>query len=188
MDKNSNMESKPLAEGSILIPKISLSNTEDRKINSSIPIPKKNKKKKLIKSIAIVVGILLFVTIILGTLFFRVYKSALKVQDSITNLNLAVDKQDLPLLKNELNNTKKSLQDFKGSYKAISWMKFIPFVGLFIADGEHAINAGYYGMEAGELVVDAVEPYADIIGFTSDSNQSQSGEETTQDRLDLNLK
>ena len=62
-------------------------------------------------------------------------------------------------------------------------------MGTYVADGKHALVSGQAGLEAGELAITAIEPYADLLGFTGGSgNQvlaATSGEETAKDRIDF---
>ena len=175
---------------SVLIPKIDPGNkgktiqSEDKKIKGKIS----SKKKKILGTIG-VIGVLILLTAgVLGVLVHRIYKQALVVQSSAQSLVTATGDQNLPQIKSELENTKNSLSELSNSYKSISWMRVIPFVGLYVSDGQHALNAAGYGIEATEILIDTVEPYADIIGFTSDAKEAESAEETTQDRIDFVIK
>lgn len=176
----------PEVHESILVPKISLE-TEGQ--NSQVPeVKKKKTPMKLFKIIKILAAILLVLFLILIPLFYNVYKKARKVQTSGQNLVAAANSKDLAKIKSELGNTKFSLVSLKTSYKTIAWLKFVPFLGAYVSDGAHVINAAFYGIEGGEIFLSGIEPYADIIGFAPTSEKPGSGQETAEDRMDFVLK
>jgi len=68
-------------------------------------------------------------------------------------------------------------------------MKIIPYFGGFIKDADHGLNASMFAIEAGEILVDTLEPYSDIVGFSDgESGDTKSGVETAQDRLQFFVK
>ncbi|MEK7526613.1 MAG: DUF4012 domain-containing protein [Patescibacteria group bacterium] len=151
---------------------------------------KKQKIKAVFKKYARPVGMgilafLLFLGLIIGIPGYNVYAKAKKVSKQVSALKAAANKEDIVEVKKELETTKKDLTALKSSYRAIAWTKIIPFVGGFVSDGQHGINAGIYGIEATQLTVDAIEPYADLIGFKKGGQEAQSGEETANDRIEF---
>ncbi len=144
------------------------------------------KAKKILRPVAIGLGVILALLIIfLGIPGYTVYIKAQKVNKSVNVLKTAMDKEDILEVKKELDNTKTSFISLKSSYKLISWAKILPWAGPFISDGSHAINAGIYGIEGAQLTVDAVEPYADIIGFKKGAEEAKDGQETANDRIEF---
>ena len=188
---HSNSYEKHKAEP-ILMPKINLG--EDP--NSGIKQAKEYKPKKLDfmkkivkhkKSFLLSAAIIAIFAIINFLLVFRVYKSGVKVKASADLLIQSVKDQDLERMKKEAGNTEKSLKAMQKSYKLITWMGYIPYFGKYVEDGTHAINASLYGLEAADVVVNIIEPYADIIGLKG-GNEAKSGQETAQDRIDFIVK
>lgn len=174
----------------ILIPQI---NTVDSTLvghNHSMKDHKKKKpfyKRRLFHVIGGVFVIFLILIGILAWLSYGVYKDALVVKASVDKLQVAAKSQDLNNLKAELANTKTSLSTFKNSYKKVSWAKMIPVVGVYVSDGSHAIAAGEQGLEAGNIMLTVIEPYADLLGFKGGAS-AKSGEETAKDRIDFIVK
>ena len=137
-----------------------------------------------------IAGVFIFFTLLfMGIVFikfFNIYKKANDLKLSSDMLINAVNEQDMNLVKEEIANTKESFEEFSKAYSKITWLKFMPYVGSYISDGQHALKAGKHGFNAVEIIVETVEPYTDIIGFSSGkSSGPESGEETTQDRLDF---
>ena len=71
------------------------------------------------------------------------------------------------------------------SYKKVLPLKVVPFLGSYISDGQHAINAGYAALSAGDNAITALEPNADLLGLKGKSN-FVSG--TAEDRLQVAVK
>lgn len=173
-------------EDSILVPRIDPG--KHRKSKASFKGPKEIKNKKLIKIAGLVTLVLFVFLLIVGLLFFRIYKKALIVQTSVQSLIAAGEEQNIEKIKAELSKTEDSLSGLEKTYNAVSWMKFIPYFGGFVSDGQHGLNAAGFGIEAAEVLISAIEPYADIIGFAGDTEEPEGGQETAQDRLDFVIK
>jgi hypothetical protein len=142
--------------------------------------------RKTLKVIGIVAGVLLVFSAIVGLLTFRVYRQARKVESAAKMLLAASDEQDFGKLKTELQNTKKEVVKLKSTYRTITWLRIVPYLGGFVKDGQHGLNAAVYGIEGAEIVIDTIEPYAGIIGFKSE-NATENGE-TAQNMLDFVIK
>ncbi|KKQ43313.1 MAG: hypothetical protein US60_C0004G0033 [Microgenomates group bacterium GW2011_GWC1_37_8] len=185
-------------DGEILVPKISLDNEEDNSnVHKEGSVRKKENKMKWFviklskrqkKIILCSTGVLVALFLVFGLLSYRIYGKAVGLKSSIDILSKAVQEQNLDKIKTELSNTNTSLMEFKASYMSIKWLKIMPYFGSFVSDGEHAINAATYGMEAAKILVITIEPYADIIGLSNGTQDVGSGQETTQDRLDFIIK
>ncbi|MFV1917444.1 MAG: DUF4012 domain-containing protein [Patescibacteria group bacterium] len=171
----------------VLIPKI------DPGIRSGSEPSEENKvkgkmsarKKRILRAIGVVGVLVLIAAGVMGFLVYRIYKQAIVVKESTQKLVASAESQNLAQVKSELENTKNSLSSLNGSYKSISWLGVFPFFGVYVSDGQRALNPAGYAIEAAEIVVDTIEPYADIIGFTSDSEEAESAQQTTQDRIDF---
>ena len=161
--------------GSIQIPKINIGKTRAWKIK----IGKRGKYALL------VFGVILF---IYGLLTYRLYAKAIKVKASLDGIREAISSQNFDAIKENLGKTEDTLLELGSAYKPFTVFKIIPFVGAYVSDGQHGIIAASYGVETASLLVEVTEPYADIIGFTSGSKQSTSGEQTAQERLDFVVK
>ena len=83
-------------EGSVLIPKINLGSKKMRNLKSLFKFSLKKDwlKSKKVKVILGIVAVLLVINIIVGILFFRVYRKAMVIKASIDNLQSAYQSQD----------------------------------------------------------------------------------------------
>lgn len=83
----------------------------------------------------------------------------------------ALQQKNLAEAVGSLNQVRENLNIVSGRYRLVDWMRFVPGVGLYVADGRHGINAAAAGVEAGQVVLEALGPYADVLGFTGDTGQ-----------------
>ena len=179
---------------SVLIPKLGDTKIPKDAANMNKPkqeMPKSRKLKisKTVKIILIVLGMTLLIFVIffvvVASKTYRVYKDALTTKTQVEVLVAAVQSQDLPVIEIELANTRTSVNSLSDSYDSIAWLGTFPYLGTYVSAGEHGLNAVEHGLDAGQVVLTTVKPYADIIGLTQGSDDAESGEESAQDRLDF---
>lgn len=77
----------------------------------------------------------------------------------------AVKNQDLVLAGSKLKETEQALLASGKTYQKLVWLKVIPFVSRYYQDGQAALKAAENGVQAGIILIDAVTPYADVLGF-----------------------
>lgn len=145
------------------------------------------KRKKLAGSM---IGVLALVCLVLAVILvlpgIRVYNDAKILQADAADVQAAIASQDMSRIKSKLTDVKTHLVTFQSSYQALAWTRFVPIVGVYWTDGQSGVKAGLEGLGAGEILIETVEPYADIIGFTTDpSKQASSGEESANDRIEF---
>ncbi len=137
------------------------------------------------KKILIAVGVAL-VLFLLGLLIpgLFVYKDVRAVLKSVDLAKAAVASQNIDQVKSEIVGVKSSLTKLSSSYRLLGLARVVPFVSNYYLDGRAAINGGLHGLEAGEVLIDTISPYADIIGFAGEAN-AKSGAENAEDRLEF---
>jgi len=140
-------------------------------------------KKKLLP----VAGAILLIVIINIVLLFNFALKSIKVVSQAKKIKDTFTSQDFNKVRVGLKEVDESLSSLKGAYTLISWMRIYPFFGGYVSDAGHVINAGKSGIGVAELLVDASEPYADLLGFTANATQ-QDGQKTAADRIDFIVK
>ena len=172
---------------SVSIPKLGVEGKKGLKQRISIKDRLRGRKAKAI----LIGGIFIFV-LFLATLIpsLIVYGKSKAVYASAQDVLAAGKEQDLPAIKSELQKTEKSLVSLQKSYKLLSWTKIIPFFGGYTRDLDHALKAAKLGLESADILIEAIEPYADIIGFTGSevTEQASDGQQTAQDRIEFVIK
>jgi hypothetical protein len=189
------------SENSVLIPKIGLTESSppggvsNPEQSTHMPDPnsenprKLKTNKKVIKILSVVFGVLLVIILATGIPAFLTYRSGMKLYKSAQTLKDAAKSQDLVKIKSQIEVTKKDLAAFKRSYLLLSWTRVIPYFGGFVSDLGHAINAAVAGMDSGVTVVNAIEPYSDLLGLKgasgAQSGVPKDGAQTAQDRINF---
>lgn len=162
-------------------------------INTASPItsPEGKKRKKFPwKWIAIPFGVLVVFAIVVAVMLLPLRGVIGKAKNMATvggQAVQAVKDKDLALVKTKLNETRTQLTDLQTEYKKVLPLKYIPLLGSYIADGEHAINAGFAVLTAGDKAVEAIEPNADLLGLKG-GNKTSFLEGTAEERLQFAVK
>lgn len=78
----------------------------------------------------------------------------------------AFESRDLNAAKSELAATKSSLASAKNAWGSTAPLRVVPGLGLYLRDINHVFVAGEKGTELGDMVIAAIEPYAELMGFT----------------------
>lgn len=94
----------------------------------------------------------------------------------------AFEGRDLATAKTELESTKSSLDSARKSFSRALFLQHVPLIGSYLKDVDHVFTAGRLGTELGDMVIAAIEPYADIMGFTGESGGNRELT-TAEDRI-----
>ena len=139
------------------------------------------------RKIAIGIGIFVLALIVLIVIpGLSVYSKSKALYKQTKALEASVKSQNLQVVKVEIGKTKASLASLRSSFTFIYWTKFIPVIGSYVSDAEHGLKAYGYGLDAVEITITVVEPYADILGITTDLGAD--GAKTAQERIDFVVK
>jgi hypothetical protein len=139
-----------------------------------------SKRSKIIFGIT---ALILFIFVV-----FPLARLAVNARVLVANMNAvnaAVDTQDLQKMKVEVTSFQSNLDTFRGNLSALSYIKYIPLLGVYYSDADSAVAAGQYAMDAAQIVVTTLEPYADIIGLKGGQS---SGGQTANDRVEFIIK
>lgn len=115
----------------------------------------------------------------------RLYQSTQKLESAARELVAAVQAQNLAKSKEALGKTKSGILEFDRNLSGLSWTRFIPFLGGYWLDAEHGSKAGILGIEALEVLIPTLEPYADILGFDGGISQAADGAKTAEERIEF---
>lgn len=81
----------------------------------------------------------------------------------------AIKKQNVEVAGDGLLKTKTALQATQKDLHALSFLRFVPIASWYYNDADHLVNAGFNGLDAATVVVEAIKPYADILGLKGKS-------------------
>jgi hypothetical protein len=121
------------------------------------------------------VKIVLVAVIFVGLGFFfvffpakRLIASAGEMAEEARALAAAAKEQNLSETRKKLKSAREKLKKTQQSLAYFSLGRFIPFLGNYYRDADRLIKAGMYGLTAGEVFVETLEPYTDILGLSED--------------------
>lgn len=148
-----------------------------------------NTKKRLLKNkkLSRVVLVLVILGLINGIFLLNFALRIKSVMKEAKAAKASVASKDFGKLKESLTGISVSVVKLEKSYRLVSWMKAVPFVGKYVADSGHFIRAGKIGLEVGEMLIPIIEPYSDLIGF-SGGEKAGDGQKTAADRIDFIVK
>ena len=118
--------------------------------------------------------------------FFLIFLPAKRLTASVNEtvgearaLVYVAKQQDLPQTREKLKSTQAKFGKAKKDFSYFSFLRFIPFLGNYYRDTDHLVAAGAYGLETAQKTVDALSPYADLLGFSGEKGSfvNQTGEE-----------
>lgn len=120
--------------------------------------------------------------VIVGILSVPVYTSAKSLAAETEKLVQAAREQDLPAVEGRIPSEKNALEQFKKSLGPLAWTQWVPVLGSYWKDADHGVKAAEELLDAGDLSIKAIAPYADIIGLKG-ARKAGSGAEKAQDRI-----
>ena len=165
-------------------------------INEEIPavVLQKNKRLELKKwhKVGIVVGafclLILTVFVFLGIYTYAVARGLMAQAKEAEELGktgyLAFKAQNLPESETKIKELDVKLDEINASYQKLSFYKFIPLASRYYNDGQSALKAADKGLNAGLTTIQAITPYADVLGFSGEGS-FEGG--TAEDRVKLIL-
>ncbi len=147
--------------------------------------------KKWQKILTVVGVVLLVLGSVGGVLGFYTYTVTQQLKTQAAEAELsgraaydAFKGQNLPETEAKLKDVQSKLGEMRGTYNKLAFYKFIPIASSYYGDGTHGLNAADAGMSAALKSVEAVTPYADVLGFSGEGTFAGG---TAEDRLKLLL-
>lgn len=92
--------------------------------------------------------------------------------------------QNLGLVEQSLNELDTQLATAHTTFGKLGYLRLVPFVRSYFLDGERIFIAGDHGIAAAQKAVQAIKPYADVLGFAGEGSFAGG---TTEDRVKVIL-
>jgi hypothetical protein len=139
------------------------------------------------------IGILIFF-IALGLVGFvfvfipakGVYGAVKQLESSGAQVATYIKAQDLAGTQKQFAQIKSDLDNLDVKLKPLAWTQVLPVVGHYYKDAGHAVVAANEILAAGNITIDAIAPYADIIGLKGLATTGD-GAKTAEDRINFIL-
>jgi hypothetical protein len=93
----------------------------------------------------------------------------------------AVQNKDLNTAKDSLAQAHRDLEKVNKKFNLVSWVKYTPFFGGYIKDADHAFIAVGHGLDTADILLEAIAPYADVMGFAG--SETMEGVESAEDKI-----
>lgn len=122
-------------------------------------------RRTLLIASSVLILIVLVVTFTIVLPVSAVYASAQKTYTQAKKAAAAAKTQNIALASTELTQTKKDLTDTQNKFKSLSYVGYIPIANWYYNDADHLLKAGQHSIDASIILVDAIKPYADVLGL-----------------------
>lgn len=150
-------------------------------ITSSPEKPKKPKKqlKKSTKIILIILALILLPVVASAYPVYQLINLGKNTNSTAQELIVAAKSQDLVLANEKLTGFHQDLKNLQTTYKLLGWMNYSPLRWHY-QDGQRALESGIASVEAGQVMLDAITPYTDVLGLKGEGSFTGG---TTEDRI-----
>lgn len=112
--------------------------------------------------LALVIIFLIFGVLIPGLVALNQAKKTYAVAKlaiaAVKQQNVEDASTQLAAVKPELLKTQKDVQN-------MGYLNFVPVMNFYYSDALHLTNASVYGLNAAQILVDSIKPYADVLGL-----------------------
>ncbi len=127
--------------------------------------------KKIALPLLIVLGIFLLTIVYSLVVGLVIKKPAEAMIQNIKDSATSVQAKDLSGAESNLVLAQQNLDLVNKKFKLVSWVRLVPFFGGYIKDAHHGLTAAEYGFETAFILIEAVKPYADVLGFAGAETQ-----------------
>src|SRR3972149_3160024 len=113
----------------------------------------------------------LTILVILAVFVFFGLISTLSLKKAYTSSQKAIGAaklQDLVATKAYLKDAKRDFKAAKTSLIVFTPVRIIPLIGWYVADLQRGVDTAIYGFEAARVFIEAVTPYADVLGLSGE--------------------
>jgi len=116
----------------------------------------------------------------------KIKANAQEAQKILAESKQALGEKNLIYLKGKTEEISSLIAHTQDVSKKLAWLKIIPRIGGYYQNGKLALESADYLSQTAILTIEAISPYADILGFENGQEATSSGE-TTQDRIQFLL-
>ena len=145
-------------------------------------LPKIRGKKPIVIATSVIIALLMLITLP----GFFVVSAFTSVGKSASALSESFKAQDFVAVNKNIDQLNNDLVSLDASMNFYVWTKVLPVVGSYYTDAKSLIVAGREGLGAAEILIPAIEPYADILGFNGvRPTDGSEGAQTAEERIDF---
>lgn len=134
----------------------------------------RGKPSRTLIILAIVFGFLFSVVLVIGIFSYTIGVQIKNQAQAVTTTGQATYQsfkdQNLPETETQLKTLQAQVSQLKQTYQKLSFYNFIPVARNYYLDGLHGLTAAESGLNAGLKTVQAITPYADVLGFSGEGS------------------
>lgn len=150
------------------------------------PIKPKSKAVSILITVFSVLVIFVAITAALG--FFLVYVPGKKLYQEVNaakavaiELKQAASEKDLAQSKEKITALRKQINTIEADYKKFALFGSLPVAKDYYKDGQLLLTIAKDGLDTGDILIQAVEPYQDFLGLKGSTKTDSA--QTTEDRI-----
>ena len=121
--------------------------------------------KKILTRIAVPLLVILLLFAVIFFKSFGIYKQAMKVKTQASLTAQSAKEQNIEKLRGDLVKTQEEIKILDSKIQGLSLLKFVPLISGYYNDADNLVKAGSSMSDAGLVAVDALIPYADVLGL-----------------------
>ncbi len=138
-------------------------------------LSRKSSKGHMKRNVLLGIGaflILLIVFVIVGIILpaIPLMAQARSLSAEIKTISVDAKMQNIEAVSNDLTKLQTELVSMQGSLQRMGYVKFFPIASMYYNDAVHMVQAGLYGLDGGEIAVNAIKPYADVLGLKGEKS------------------
>ncbi len=144
----------------------------------------------------IVLGVFLFILVIIlaiaAYVYFVILPPARSAYQAVSRMQVnagavqdSFKAKDLATAKSKLADIQADIDIYKQSINDLSQLKRLPQLEPYWSDANNVGNAAEVLLEAGAEGFEAITPYADLFGMSTDTEESEEATQTASDRIDF---
>lgn len=151
----------------------------------TLPVkPKIKIPKSIITALLILVGVITFLSI---TTYVFAYLPATKLSKQINITKIETEKlkqnisdKDIASSKNQLKIIQDNVNKISSDLSSFAYFNYLPYLKNYYQDGQRLTKIANNGVEIGNTIIQAIEPYQDFLGL---KGAATSSAKTTEDRI-----
>ena len=146
----------------------------------------KKNQRHILKIVGIVFSVIILICVVLFLTAYIPGKELMSQIEStkseVQKLQQSVSDKDLDQIKINLSNLKNHLGLIESSYSKLKLVGSLPIINNYYKDGQEVIIIAKNGIETGDILIQAIEPYKDFLGIKGGATSST---QTTEDRIEF---
>lgn len=149
------------------VPPVTAVDTKPARPQTQTPQVKKNLGASFFrkKPFVITIGALLIFLLLFIFPAMTVYKSAKLTYVQAQGTLNAVKQQNIALASTNLEQTRKALVQTQKELNSIGILRWVPIIAWYFNDADHLVKASFHALTGARVLIDSVEPYADVLGL-----------------------